>query len=152
MSSSKCGNCRQSEVDRPALATPSKGNAARSTVPNILVIEEDAPIRELLVEWLAAQGYRVQPHTPGGLQDPGSGPDLVIVGVSKPRHGGCARLRTIQAQFPQAPILAMSGQFRPGLDGSLLAASALGVQRVIAKPFTRSDLLAAVHCLVHDAP
>ena len=117
---------------------------------SIVVIEEDKLMRELLVEWLSAAGYSVRAPTPGGgevIDDT----DLVIVDVYMPRHEGARRLRAVKAAHPETPVIAISGQFRPGLRGSCTAAEALGVQQVIAKPFSRRDLLAAVHSVSRPA-
>jgi len=51
-----------------------------------------------------------------------------------------AALRAVYA----APILLLSARFRRGLGSSADAALRLGVQKVLPKPFTRSELLAAV--------
>ena len=77
--------------------------------------------------------------------------DLVIVDVYMPRHEGVKRLRAVKAAHPETPLIAISGQFRPGLVGSCTAAEALGVRQVIAKPFSRRDLLAAVHSAIGPA-
>jgi CheY-like chemotaxis protein len=116
----------------------------------IVVIEEDKLMRGLLVEWLNAAGYSVRAGVPDdidGLDDA----DLVIVDVYRPRHEGAQRLRAVKAAHPEAPLIAISGQFLPGLGGSCAAADALGVQQVIAKPFSRRDLLAAVHSVIGPA-
>jgi len=115
---------------------------------NIVLIEDDQLLRDLLVECLSVEGYCVQPRANGEPACPGDPADLVIVDLFMPRHEGEARLQAIKRQYPQAPVLAIAGQFRPGLDGSSLAATALGVRHVIAKPFSRGDLLSAVLGLV----
>jgi CheY-like chemotaxis protein len=116
----------------------------------IVIIEEDKLMRELLVEWLSAEGYSVRAAAPGGAQVPGKA-DVVIVDVYMPRHEGANRLRTVKTAYPEIPLIAISGQFRSGLVGACTAAAALGVRQVIAKPFTRRDLLAAVHSVVGPA-
>jgi len=68
-----------------------------------------------------------------------------------PRHEGAKRLRAVKAAHPDTPLIAISGQFRPGLVGSCTAADTLGVRQVIAKPFSRRDLLAAVRSVVGPA-
>ena len=107
-------------------------------------------MRGLLVEWLSAEGYAVAAaesvHPPWPDQA-----DLVIVDVYMPRHGGAERLRAIKAAYPGTPLIAISGHFRSGLVGSCTAADALGVRQVIAKPFSRGDLLAAVHGVIGAA-
>jgi DNA-binding response OmpR family regulator len=117
---------------------------------DIVIIEEDRLMRGLLAEWLSAEGYSVRAAAPG---DPSAhdGADLVIVDVFMPRHEGAARLRAIKAAHPETPLIAISGQFRPGLVGSSTTATALGVRQVIAKPFSRCDLLAAVRSVVGPA-
>jgi CheY-like chemotaxis protein len=107
-------------------------------------------MRELLVEWLSAEGYSVRAAAPGDAQVPDKG-DLVIVDVYMPRHEGANRLRAVKAAYPETPLIAISGQFRPGLFGSCTAAATLGVRQVIAKPFTRCDLITAVHGVIGPA-
>jgi len=114
----------------------------------IVVIEEDTLMRELLMEWLSGEGYSVRAAAPGEAATPA---DLVIVDVYMPRHEGAARLRAVKAAHPQVPLIAISGQFRPGLAGSCTAAETLGVRQVIAKPFSQTDLLAAVHGVIGSA-
>ena len=116
----------------------------------IVVIEEDKLMRGLLVEWLNAAGYSVRAAVPHDV-DASDDADLVIVDVYMPRHEGARRLRAVRAAHPETPLIAISGQFRPGLGGSCAAAEALGVQQVIAKPFSRRDLLAAVHSVIGPA-
>src|SRR2546423_13969469 len=121
----------------------SKKGAPDPTTSAIVIIEEDKLMRELLVEWLSAEGYSVRAVAPGAPQVPDKA-DLAIVSVYMPRHEGANRLRAVKAAYPETPLIAISGQFRPGLFGSCTAAATLGVRQVIAKPFTRRDLLAAV--------
>jgi CheY-like chemotaxis protein len=116
----------------------------------IVIIEEDKLMRGLLVEWLSAEGYSVRTATADNVQAPDKA-DLVIVDVYMPRHEGAKRLRAVKAAHPETPLVAISGQFRPGLVGSCTAADALGVRQVIAKPFSRRDLLAAVHSVIGPA-
>ena len=117
---------------------------------DIVIIEEDKLMRDLLAEWLSAEGYSVRTAAPGDAQVQGEA-DLVIVDVYMPRHSGAAWLRAVKAAHPETPLIAISGQFRPGLVGSSTTAAALGVRQVIAKPFTRHDLLAAVHSVIGPA-
>ncbi len=116
----------------------------------IVVIEEDTLMRGLLVEWLSAEGYSVRASATGERLVPDHA-DLVIVDVYMPRHNGAQRLRAVMAAHPQTPVIAISGQFRPGLAGSCTAAETLGVRQVIAKPFSQTDLLAAVHGVIGPA-
>jgi DNA-binding response OmpR family regulator len=72
----------------------------------------------------------------------------VIVSVYMPKHSGPQLVREIQAAHPGTPLIAISGQFRAGLSTVGATAQTLGVQQVIAKPFTCTDLLAAVRAII----
>jgi len=112
----------------------------------IVVYEEDPQMRNLLAEWLAADGYAVHPARPG--QRVAAAADLVICSVTMPRRAGAGLLREIRRAHAGVPLIAMSAQFRTGLAPLGPAARALGVERVIAKPATRGELLDAVHAMI----
>jgi CheY-like chemotaxis protein len=102
----------------------------------IVVQEEDDLIRELIERWLGEAGYRLRPE---GEERP----RLVIANV--PSAQGAQRvIEALQAVYA-APILVLSGRFRRGLAGSAEAANRFGVEKVLPKPFTREELLSAVH-------
>jgi CheY-like chemotaxis protein len=104
----------------------------------------------LLHEWLTAAGYTVWKR---GLQEPAAGEraNLVIVDLYMPRQAGVEVVRAVQQAHPSTPVIAISAQFRPGLGSSWWAARTLGVRQLIAKPFTREDLLGAVRELIGPA-
>jgi DNA-binding response OmpR family regulator len=114
---------------------------------NIVIIEEDDLMRGLLHEWLTAAGYAVCKR---GLHElpAADRTDLVIVDLHMPRQSGVEVVRAVQQAHPGIPVIAMSARFRPGLDRSSWAALALGVRQLIAKPFTREDLLEAVRAVI----
>ena len=107
----------------------------------IVVVETDDLIRELLERWLGEAGYAVlaaSADAPVLEHSPG----LVIVDVSRPDQSE-ELIRSLHGAYA-APILVISGRFRRGLSGSANAARQLGVTKVLPKPFTRGELLAAV--------
>ena len=116
----------------------------------IVIMEADDLMRGLLNEWLSAEGYSVRVQR---LREPPSSgsADLVILDLYMPRQNGAETVRAVQQSYPGAAVIAISGQFRSGLDRSWRAARALGVRRLMAKPFTRDDLLAAVRALIGPA-
>jgi CheY-like chemotaxis protein len=113
---------------------------------SIVIIEDDDLMRELLKEWLTAAGYCVRDDA--ASRGTGGDADLVIVDLYMPRQAGTEAVRAVQQAHPNAPVIAISAQFRPGLGGSLQAARELGARRLLAKPFTREDLLAAVRAVI----
>jgi DNA-binding response OmpR family regulator len=118
----------------------------------IVIYEENDLMRALLKEWLSEAGYDVHAAAShdqhSGYPADGRPADLVIVSLYMPKQGGAQLVREIQATHPGAPLIAISGQFLAGLSASGAIAHALGVQQVIAKPLTRSDLLAAVRAII----
>jgi CheY-like chemotaxis protein len=113
----------------------------------IVIYEENDLMRALLGEWLSEAGYRVHAAASPDPQG-GQTADLVIVSVYMPKHAGARLVREIQARHPGVPLIAISGQFLPGLSANGAIAQALGVQQVIAKPLTRIDLLGAVRVII----
>jgi len=101
----------------------------------------------LLREWLCKAGYRVRAGSLCGLQSGGPA-DLVIVNVYMPKHAGAQLVCETQAAHPGTPLIAISGQFRSGLSANGATAQSLGVQQVIAKPLSRTDLLEAVRAII----
>lgn len=123
---------------------------------DIAIYEQDYLTRSLLREWLSGAGYRVCTGA-AGARDAGAGgagaggaAGLVIVDVCMPKQLDAGWVRAIRARHPDAPIIAISGRFRAGLCADGAAAEALGVEQVIAKPLTRSDLLGAVRGMIGD--
>ncbi|PSL86424.1 hypothetical protein C7T35_00120 [Variovorax sp. WS11] len=107
----------------------------------LLIIETDDLIRELLVRWLTEAGYSVAAN-----DSRTNGVALVIADVPNPAQAGAA-LRELHGRYG-APILATSGRFRRAPAASEGAARRLGVAKVLPKPFTCAELLAAVgQCL-----
>jgi len=107
----------------------------------ILIIETDELIRELLERWLSEAGYDVVAQ-PSSTSASIAAPRLVIANISRPRDAE-ALVKSLESAY-KAPILLMSGRFRRGLAASKNAARELGVRKVLPKPFTREELLAAV--------
>lgn len=102
----------------------------------IAIHEDDDLIRELLERWLTEAGYSVRPVMTG------ESPRLVIADIPSPRAAP-SRIEALRAVYA-APIIVLSGRFRRGLAASAETARRLGVKKVLPKPFSRGELLAAV--------
>jgi len=113
----------------------------------IVIYEENDLMRALLKEWLSEAGYRVREALPRGAQRAGK-EDLVIASVYMPKCAGAGLMHEIQVAHPGTPVIAISGQFRSGLPAAGTTARMLGVQRVLAKPLSRNDLLEAVRAII----
>jgi CheY-like chemotaxis protein len=112
---------------------------------DIVVIEDDAILRDVLTDWLEAAGYRVRRAVDGSLGLAAvrfAEPALVITDMQMPVMDGWAVLAEVGQRHPAIPVIAMSAHF--GSGQGVAAALALGAARVLAKPFKRRELLLAV--------
>jgi len=134
----------------PLSVVPAPMPVPTGTPLYVVVYEEDRLTRALLREWLGHAGYGVRDGAPGEPQCKGQA-HLVIVSVCSPKSAGRRCVREYQGAHPGIPLIGISGQFRPGLCTVGATAMALGVQRVIAKPLQRDELLQAV-CAMIGAP
>jgi DNA-binding response OmpR family regulator len=111
----------------------------------ILVIEPNDLILGLLERWLGEAGYAVVVESLERLtqaSDEDGEPALVIIDVPTPRSAG-EFIKSVKEVFA-SPILLLSARFNRVTGSSKDVARRLGVQRILPKPFTRSELLSAV--------
>jgi CheY-like chemotaxis protein len=118
-----------------------------TTTSDILVIEDDAIMRDALTEWLESAGYGVRKSADGsaGLAAvKTAAPALVVTDIHMPGTNGATVIAELKRGHPEIPIIAISGLFNSGHGMDAAAAIALGAARTLAKPFKRGDLLRAV--------
>jgi CheY-like chemotaxis protein len=139
---------RISSLRRPENGTTAAQASGGTGAPlDVVIYEDDHLTRALLREWLSGVGYRVRAGAPRDAQqiEPAH---LVVVGVYMPKSAGRRCVCDIRAMHPDTPMIAISGQFRPGLCTAGPTAQTLGVQWVIAKPVMRDELLDAVCAMI----
>jgi DNA-binding response OmpR family regulator len=116
----------------------------------ILVVEDEAHVRELVSYALQGAGYRVQAVGDGeaALREVGrSAPDLVVLDIRLPGIDGWEVCQRIRAQS-NVPILIMTAL---GDDESLVKGLRLGADDYIAKPFSPMVLSARIQALLRRA-
>ena len=114
---------------------------------DIVIYEEDFQTCALLKEWLGEAGYTVR-FGNRREPEPDARADLVIVSVCSPKQEGAQCTRDIQSAHGGTPMIAISGQFRPGLAATGPTAQLLQVRQVIAKPLVRRELLESVRGII----
>ena len=120
---------------------------------DILIIDDDAIMREALAEHLEEEGYRVRKAANGseGLAAVRfAAPALVITDIHMPEANGAMVIAMLKDQHPGIPVIAISGLFNSGQGLDADAAIALGAARTLAKPFKCKDLLRAVADLLRS--
>lgn len=108
----------------------------------IALYERDDLMYGLLREWLSGVGHVLRDSTSSQGAIPRA--DLVIISISMPTGETHLLIRGIQRIHPGAPIIALSSQARLGLSSTGVLARELGVERLMAKPLARKELIAAV--------
>ena len=108
----------------------------------ILVVEHDSLHRDLIREWLEAGGAAPVYCPPGNMALPAD-IDAILVDVScqQEAHGVLGPWRRA---YPRAAIVLASGRFAAGDMANDGMAVRLGATRILAKPYTRDDLWAAL--------
>ena len=120
-------------------------------VRRALVIEDHAHIRENVIELLESEGF-----VAFGAEDGRRGlaiayaeqPDLVLCDLRMPGLSGLEVLREIRAsrELRDTPFILLTGAVeRADIERGL----ACGADEIVAKPFSRGDLLAAVRAAPH---
>ena len=123
-------------------------------MPKILLVDDDALVRDSLAIALESAGYEVVPAVNGdeGLKALASETfDLVVLDMLMPEREGIETIREIRQTGQLVPVLAISGGDKTGWSDFLRMASALGANDTLAKPFTASELLRRVERLLQGS-
>ena len=117
----------------------------------ILVIDDDAIMRDLMADWLEAAGYRVRKAgdcSAGVCELERSAPALVVSDMWMPGPCGAEAIGWMREKCPGMQVIAVSGHFGSGQGLSAQEAIKAGAARALAKPVKRADLLGAVAELI----
>jgi DNA-binding response OmpR family regulator len=117
-------------------------------VSHIIVIDDESDLRDIIQEALRSEGYEVSVAADGAQgialqrKQPAS---LLITDIFMPNKEGIETIRDFHAEFPDVPIIAMSGGGRLKRRGNtLFAAKEVGAATILRKPFEMGDLLRSV--------
>jgi len=114
----------------------------------ILIIEDELPMRTVLQDVLAGEGYRILTASDGetGLQRAvDEKPDLILLDVMMPKLDGyavCAELRRLSNPVPIL-MLTAKGQVEDRVQGL-----DVGADDYLVKPFSTEELLARVRAML----
>jgi CheY-like chemotaxis protein len=116
----------------------------------ILVIDDEAIMRDLITDWLEAAGYRVLKAADCSSASTAleRAPALVVSDMCMPGRRGVEAIRWIREKDPGARLIAVSGHFGSACGCSADDALGAGVARALSKPLKRGQLLRAVAELI----
>jgi DNA-binding response OmpR family regulator len=113
-------------------------------VTQVLLIEDDARIREVIRAGLATRGFEVVPAVDGksGVAALRAVPvELVLLDLTLPDVDGLTLLEAIRAARPRLPVIAVTARDDPG---SKLAGFDGGADDYVTKPFSLAELAARI--------
>lgn len=114
---------------------------------HILAVDDDAGLRELLQQYLSAQGYKVTTVADGKAMNAhleSHAADLVILDLMLPGEDGLALARKLRAEGA-VPIIMLSAR---GEDVDRIVGLEVGADDYLAKPFNPRELLARIRALL----
>lgn len=115
--------------------------------PHILVVDDNAEIRELLQRFLGDHGYRVSAAPDGGgmkqaLRD--SAIDLVVLDIMMPGEDGLTLCRNLRVES-QLPVILLTAM---GEETDRIIGLEMGADDYLAKPFNPRELLARIKAVL----
>jgi CheY-like chemotaxis protein len=136
----------------PPVTRPQRsGRAETPARGRVLVVDDHAATRDLLLTILKTDGYDVALAENGDAamrryrERPA---DLVLMDLYMPRKDGVTTIRELCAEFPGAVIVAMSGDTGTVWRDALAEARTAGAQLTLRKPLEPWVLLRTVEGLV----
>lgn len=113
----------------------------RAATRTILLIEDDAEVREVCAQVLTDEGYTVHAASDGisGIAQLDCMPDVIILDLVMPRMDGWEFMRRLRAVagHERTPVLLLTATASSG-------ASLAGAQAILRKPFVVEALLRQV--------
>ena len=122
-----------------------------STVPIVLVVDDEVQIRRLLQMTLEPSGYHVKFATTGneGIIMAGSErPDLIILDLGLPDMDGLTVLKRIR-EWATLPVIILSVR---NTESDIIACLNAGADDYLIKPFRTGELLARVRTALRHRP
>ncbi|CAM8630997.1 OmpR Response regulators consisting of a CheY-like receiver domain and a winged-helix DNA-binding domain [Comamonadaceae bacterium] len=121
--------------------------------PNkILVVDDDARIRDLLRRYLTQEGFEVLTAEDGKaltrvmLRETA---DLIVLDLMMPGEDGLSICRRLRAANDQTPVIMLTAK---GEDIDRIVGLEVGADDYLGKPFNPRELLARIHAVLRRRP
>jgi CheY-like chemotaxis protein len=123
-------------------ASPATGNSTRAL--DVLIVDDDPLILTVVDLMVRHAGHTARTACDGPaaldvLADATA--DIIVSDIRMPGMDGLELARLVRKDYPQIPIILMTGYLSEYSSGS---ASEIGVDGILKKPFKSTDLIAAI--------
>ncbi|GAB4399249.1 MAG: two-component system response regulator OmpR [Rhodoferax sp.] len=121
-------------------------------VRKILVVDDDARIRDLLRRYLIQEGFDVSLAENGramARQLTRESVDLIVLDWMMPGEDGLSACKRLRAQGDDTPIIMLTAK---GEDIDRILGLEVGADDYLAKPFNPRELLARIHAVLRRRP
>jgi two-component system response regulator MprA len=115
---------------------------------NVLIVDDDGPVRRTLARTLGAEGYATVLASDGGgalAEVERQQPDVIVLDAIMPGLDGLAVARRLRAKGVSIPILMLTAR---DAVGDRVAGLDAGADDYLVKPFATEELLARVRALL----
>ena len=118
----------------------------------VLVVDDDARIRDLLRRYLTQEGFTVLQAEDGKalsrvlLREP---VDLIVLDLMMPGEDGLSVCRRLRGAGDRTPIIMLTAK---GEDIDRIVGLEIGADDYLAKPFNPRELLARIHAVLRRRP
>ena len=120
----------------------------RGSNARILLVDDEAPVRDVTAASLREEGYQVVEAGSGGAAldqlQRDSTFDLALIDFAMPGMDGAELAREIRARLPQLPFLFFTGY------GEAKPLAAFGQDRIVSKPFVSDDLVRKIRAALGE--
>jgi two-component system, OmpR family, phosphate regulon response regulator OmpR len=127
-------------------------NQAPARTDKIVIVDDDARIRDLLRRYLTQEGFEVIVAEDGKalnrilLRDT---VDLIVLDLMMPGEDGLSVCRRLRAANDRTPIIMLTAK---GEDVDRIVGLEVGADDYLGKPFNPRELLARVHAVLRRRP
>jgi DNA-binding response OmpR family regulator len=121
---------------------------SKAAAPKILVVDDDARLRDLLSRYLTEQGFQVATLADARdldrklQRDP---PHLIVLDLMLPGEDGLAVCRRLRAAGESVPIVMLTAR---GEDVDRIVGLESGADDYLPKPFNPRELVARIHAVL----
>jgi len=125
------------------------------TSKTILVVDDEEPFRDFMTALLEKNNYNVLVAENGIVGEQKASehkPDLIITDIVMPDMEGVEFIKSIRETDTVTPVIAVTGGNRVNAYSYLSMSKKLGANAILAKPFSKADILKTINELIDQVP